>query len=177
MRLRTVLGVLAVGLGLVTLLDRGLAGFFDFSYLLVSSVGALAAVVGVHYALGRRGAERSVVEVDPPEPRHSATVPGADVDAGLAATGALGTARRTEIRRRLRQTAEETLITYADYDRESARRAIKEGSWTDDGVAAGYLSKTRHIPARLYVGSLLGRESTTRRCVRRTVAAIEAVRS
>lgn len=169
MRKSTLLGVVAVGLAAATLLDRGLAGLFDFGYLLVTAVGVLAAVAGANYALERRGTERSAADVDPPEPRYRSAVPGEEVDAALAATGRFGK------RNRLRSTAVEALVAYAGYGRSEARTAVKDGTWTDDELAAGYLAVPARTPRRAAIRGLLNRESVDRLCVRRTLAAIREV--
>lgn len=175
MRRLAFVGLAAVCLGFLTLVDRGVAGFFDFGTLLVSAVGALAVVVGGRYALRRRGTTRSTAAVDPPEPRYRSSVPGAAIDRALAGSGLRRPAGGVELRGRLRAAAVATLVARGGVDHDSARRAVEEGTWTDDGVAATYLAVPSRVPTRLAVVGLLRRESATELCVGRTLAAIREV--
>lgn len=155
---------------------RGLAGALQLNALVVTAVGALSIAVGLDYLRRRRGVGRQSATVDPPEPGYRSTVPGEDIDADLAASGPGGAERRSEIRHRLREVTAEVLVANAGYRPEAAQRAIDEGTWTDDEVAAGYLAEPMQIPPRLQVRNLFRRRSTTRVFVRHTLDAIREVR-
>lgn len=172
-RIRTLLGVLAVGLGVAALADVGLVGAFHTGEILVPAVGLVAVVVGAFYALGRRRTTRDATNVDPPEPRYRSAVPGADVDATLRGRHGAGL-DAAAVRERLEATVVEALVVREGYDRSAARAAVEEGTWTDDPVAAEYLA-TGAVPLRLSVPSFVNREPVIGPCVRRTVAALEEV--
>ena len=160
----------------MTVLDRGIAGFLELDYVFVSAVGVLAGVFGLRYALAARSRIRRTVEVEAPEPRYRSTVPGEEVKTALRRHARVGVARRAELRRRLRELAAGVLVTYGGYDREAAERAVEEGTWTDDPVAAGYLADPVDLPRRFRVRNLLRRRATVRVCVERSLAAIGEVR-
>lgn len=177
MRRLALLGIVVVAVGFVTLLDRGLAGFFQLDYLFVSAVSALAIVGGARYVYGARSNPRRTVDVESPEPRYRSAVLGEDVEPALRATGQEGTTRRAELRRRLQALAVDALVTHAGYDREAAAAAIEDGTWTDDDVAAGYLATPVSLPRRMRVRNVLQRRATARTCVIRSLDAIEEVQS
>lgn len=177
MRRIALVGVAVVLLGFVTLVDRGVAGFFRFGALFVSGVGALAIVFGARYVYGARSTNRRSVEVDPPEPRHRSAVVGDDVDATLRATGRVGDARRAGLRRHLQDVAVDVLVAHAGHDRPTAARAVEAGTWTDDAVAAGYLAEPEALPRRWELRRLVRRRTTVRACVERVIDALEEVRA
>ena len=153
------LGVAAIAVGLVTirqpattfsLLGSGIDPLLEAlsNDVFPLLVGLLLLGVGVI-----RGAQRRLVH-DPDEgrlrpdaDRSSATVSltGSDLDRTVAE--ALGEIARTqstapaeEVRERLRASAVETLLAFRDVDREAARTALETGTWTDDEIAAAFLS-------------------------------------
>ena len=67
----TVVGVVAVLLGVATLLEVGFLAGLRFGALVISGVGVLAVLGGLRYALARRWQPRRATEVEPPEPRGS----------------------------------------------------------------------------------------------------------
>lgn len=176
MRRRALVGLLAAILGIAMLWRRGLAGVLQLNSLVVTAIGALSIAVGLDYLRRRRRVSRRSATVDPPEPGYRSTVPGEDIDADLAASGPGGAERRSQIRHRLREITAEVLVADAGYPPEAAQRAIDEGAWTDDEVAAGYLAEPMRIPPRLQIRNLFRRRSTTRVFVRHTLDAIREVR-
>lgn len=176
MRRLALLGIAAALLGVVTLLDRGLTGFLQLGSLFVDAVGVLAIVFGLRYALARRSTARWTTDVESPEPRYQSAVPGGEVETALGTGGRAGIDRRAELRRRLQAVAEDVLVAHAGHDRETAVRAVEDGTWTDDPVAAGYLADPVDLPRRLRVRNLLRRRSTIRICVERSLSAIEEAR-
>ena len=176
MRRLTVVGVVAVALGVAALFELGLLATLDLGSVVVSGLGVLAVLGGLRYAVDRRGRPRRAAEVEPPEPRYRSAVLGGEVETALRTGGQPGIERRAELRRRLRSVAVDVLVAHAGYDRAAAREAVDDGTWTDDGAAAGYLADPVALPRRLRVRNLLRRRSTVRLCVRRSVAAIEEVR-
>lgn len=176
MRRLGLVGLATVLLGFVTLVDRGVAGFFNFGTLFVSGVGVLAIVFGARYAYGARSTTRETVDVDPPEPRYRSAVLGEDVEVALRAGGRVGTARRAGLRRHLQDVAVDVLVVHGGTGHEAAVRAVDDGTWTDDPVAAGYLADPEALPRRWQARRLLRRRSTERALVERTVDALEEVR-
>lgn len=175
MRRRALVGLLAAIVGIGMVWFRGLAGVFQLGSLVVTAVGALSVAVGIDYLRRRRGVRRRTATVDPPEPGYRSTVPGEEIDADLAASGAGGAERRGEIRHRLRDVTADVLVADAGYRREDARRAVDDGTWTDDEVAAGYLAEPMQLPPRWQVRNLFRRRSTTRVFVRHTLDALREV--
>ncbi|WEL22603.1 hypothetical protein [Halorhabdus sp. BNX81] len=81
----------------------------------------------------------------------------------------------TDVRGRLHDGAIRTLVANNGLGREAARDAIRTGEWTDDPVAAAFLSPTVSPPlAERLRGAIDPGAAYTRR-VRRTLAAIEAI--
>ncbi|QLD86517.1 hypothetical protein HWV23_12525 [Natronomonas halophila] len=176
MRRRALAGLIAAALGLGMLWFGQLANALPLGSVAVSGIGGLTVVVGLEYLRRRRGTLRNTADVDPPEPGYRSTVPGEDVDADLAAGGAEGAERRSQIRHRLREVTAEVLVANGGYRPEGARQAVDDGTWTDDEVAAGYLAEPMKIPPRLQVRQLFRRRSTTRVFVRHTLDALREVR-
>jgi len=68
-------GVAAVAVGFVAVVNRSIAAAIDPSTVVVTLIGALAAVAGVRYANERRGRDRRAADPGEPERRAPATVP------------------------------------------------------------------------------------------------------
>jgi hypothetical protein len=177
MRRFAAVGVVAVLLGLVALVEHTLAGVLPLEGPFVTGVGALAVLAGLQYARTARSTARRTATVDAPEHRHRSRVLGEDVDAALEASGRTGTARRVELQRRVRDVAVDALVTRGRYDRGDAVRAVEEGTWTEDPVAAGYLADPEALPRRWRARQLLRPRSTARACVVRSLDAIAEVRA
>lgn len=177
MRRIAYLGAGAAVLGFAALLEHALAGLLPVDGLVVTAVGGLAILAGLRYGYAARSTPLETAAVDPPERRHRSAVLGGDVEAALGASGRIGTARRAELRRRLRTVAVDALVTHGGRDRRDASRAVEAGAWTDDPVAAGYLAEPPALPRRWRARRLLRPRSTTRICVARSLDAIEEVRS
>lgn len=179
MRLSEIGGLALVGAGFVVLLQRGLAGLFDVSYLFVTGVGVLAALLGLNYFnVGRRTRRRETV-VDDVELRYEATVPGTETDEMIADATDLSrgsVAYRRELRDRLREVAVETLRRTESVGEATAETAVADGDWTPDPVAAWFLGEgTDDAPFSVRVRGVVGSESGFAFAARRTTAAIAAV--
>jgi hypothetical protein len=175
MRRVAVVGVAAVLLGIAAVADRALAGLLPLDGLFVTGVGGLAVLAGLWYGRAARSTTRRRATVDPPERRHRSAVLGADVEGTLRTGGRIGTARRVELRRRIRTVAVDALVVRGIHDRRGAERAVDAGRWTDDPVAAGYLAEPEALPRRWWLRRLVRPRSTARRCIARSLAAIEEV--
>lgn len=103
---------------------------------------------------------------------------GAEFDAALArvetmSSVELRTAEPPEVRERIREAAVALVASRGGLDRETAAGRIERGEWTDDPVAAAFLSESVRAPAAVRWRERL---STTPRVVsraRRTVETLE----
>lgn len=142
-RLTSVVGALAVLVGLAIVFARGLASGLTPEWALVVLVGVLAVVQGARFAQGRRRTELQETETADPEKRYDAPTPGDDVEESLAVAGRwsrAGRMRRRQLRERLSAAAVRAVIDEAGCSREEAARRIRSGEWTDDPVAAAFVS-------------------------------------
>lgn len=179
MRRLAAAGAVVVLFGFAVAFQRGLAGFFDPSYAVVTLVGALALVQGLRYTAGRRRVDLLAVDFGEPERRFELPAPGDDLDRRLRASAGFSSGRssyRTRILDELRAVAAETLVARGDCDPREARKRVAEGTWTDDEVAAALLADGASVPIRARLSALARRESAFRFAARRTAAALAAVR-
>lgn len=134
-------------------------------YVVVAVVGVAA--VGISVLLVAVQSVRGIEESRPAvvESVETAPHPGSELDrsfgglSGLTSSGAVSA--------RLRDLAVETVMRAEGCPRSTAERRVREGSWTDDTVAAAFVVGDDGAGDRLR--SLLGVDDR----VRRTVAAIE----
>jgi hypothetical protein len=173
-------GLTLVGLGFFVLYTRGLVGLLNLSYVFVTGIGLLAALLGLNYFNVGRQTRRRATVVDDVEPRYEVPVPGDDTDELLADSRGLSRAsikRRREFHERLERVAHETLAARGDYPSEAAaRRAVETGAWTDDPVAAWFLGDTPEPPLSVRLRGVLGSDTEFGFAARRTIAALGAVR-
>jgi hypothetical protein len=84
-------------------------------------------------------------QATPPDPEdvRTAPVPGAEFDAvvddGVGLRERLFGDGREQVRRRLRETATQTVMRRENCGRERARESVATGTWTDDRDAAAFL--------------------------------------
>lgn len=175
LRLASVVGVLAVLLGLATLTQRGLAAAFGFEFSFVTAIGVLAVIQGLRLVQERRAVEPVRGDTGDPELRYEAPVPGGDVDGELADADGwsrYSVNRRDRLRERVGEATVETLVATEGLSREAARDRILAGEWTDDPVAAWFLGEEESLPVREHARRLVRGESSFRLGVRRTVDAL-----
>lgn len=141
MRIRAVLGVVAVLVGLAAaggLVDVGLPA------LLVPLVGLVAVFIAVS-AVRQSLADEDRPVLPEPERRHVASVPGDEFDALLDSAslrGRIGGATdRDAVRDRLERIAVEVLTRYDGDTPERARQRLGAGTWTDDPMAAAFFGE------------------------------------
>ncbi|MFC4552002.1 MULTISPECIES: DUF7269 family protein [Halorussus] len=177
-------GGLAVGLALGALLGMPvplpvdpLVSLVGNDYLFVVVFAAVAAVVTLA-VVGLR-AVSEVSQSAPPDPEEvtSGPRPGAEfdryVDDGLTIRERLFGDDADEMRDRLRETAVKTTMRADDCDRETARRRVEAGEWTDDRAAASFLvSESPSLGLAGDVRAALRGESGFQRGARRTATAI-----
>ena len=145
-----VVSVVVALFGGFTGLVAGLVSAFGNDYLLVSAFGivGVAAAAVVQVLRARSGLEQAT----PPSVEAVHAVPrlGADVDAFLdpAASPAADAADPDRVRTALRELAVSLEARGPARSRREARRRVDDGDWTDDDVAAAYLSDVGSIPRR-----------------------------
>ncbi|WP_241964444.1 hypothetical protein [Halorubrum sp. 48-1-W] len=177
MRPLAVVGITAVAVGFLFVVDRQLASTLDLSWVVVTLIGVLGVLQGVRYASARRDRERRSTDLGEPERRERAVVPGADFDATVARAASVRRSRRRtardDVRSRVRAAAVRAVARERACSRERAVDLLDEGTWTDDRTAAAFLSRSIGYPIGDRIrGSLPGR-STFRIGVSAAVAAVE----
>lgn len=177
-RVVTVVGLGAVGFGLVSVALRETFGF-SLSYTFVTLLGLLAVAQGLRAVSGRRGTDGEETETGDPELRYLVPTPGDDFDELLGDTAGWSlqsVSRQRDVRDRLHRVAVDALATYEHCTAEEARERIEEGTWTDDPVAASFLSDSVPAPPLgVRLRQLVRRESGFGYRVARTVDAIDAL--
>lgn len=149
MRPLALVGVAAVAVGFVAVVNRSIAAAIDPSTVVVTLIGALAVVQGVRYANERRGRDRRAADPGEPERRAPATVPGADLDERIGRMTAAshgGYASRRELRERVRTVAVAAVARDRNCSTAAAERAVEVGTWTDDPTAAAFLASDASYP-------------------------------
>jgi len=147
-------GVVVAVVGVLVALFGGFGGFvaglvsaFGNDYFLVSAFGvvAVAAAAIVQVSRARSGLDQA----DPPTVEEVHTVPrlGADLDAFLDPDADV-TADPERVRASLRELAVSLETREQARSRREARRRVDDGDWTDDDVAAAYLSDALSMPRR-----------------------------
>jgi hypothetical protein len=140
----------------------------------VFAVLALVPLVTVMVARGLRGIDEST----PPDPEdvYGVPAPGAAFDEFVEGRGSVRERlfgdRHARLRERLRETALATLMRTEGMSRSEARTAIEQGTWTDDPVAAAFLSDRQTPGARARLLAVVRGESSFQHGARRTAAAI-----
>lgn len=185
---RVFLGIVGLGvflLGVATVVApstaaavpiEGVVELLGGPYVFVAAFGVVAFVVVVG-VMGARAID-GLDEATPPDPEdvYQVPVPGhefdAFVDSGGGVTARILGNRHERARNRVRRTALSTLIRTGGMSRDEAEAAIREGTWTDDPVAASFLS-TRHRPGlgQRLAAAVRG-ESSTQRGARRAALAV-----
>ncbi|WP_328762895.1 DUF7269 family protein [Haloarcula salinisoli] len=146
-------------------------------------VGALVGVVGLLTAWhvghgGRRTTSFDSAVETPPESVTAEETPlsGAGLDERYESAVADEPGAMDALVDRLRATAVTTYALEAEVARERATRAVADGEWTDDTVAAALLSPDRPQPLVARLRLWLDPESERERRVKRTVSAIDDLR-
>lgn len=178
-RVAAVVGLTAVGFGLVSVALRETFGF-SLSYAFVTLVGALAILQGIRYAGARRHCELTETETGDPELRYRVPTPGDEFDEQVVdATGwsLRSVSRQREVRNRLHQATLDALVVSDNCQSAQAEARIEAGTWTDDAIAASFLSDDAPAPplgARLR--TFFRREPYFGHRVRHTIDAIARLR-
>lgn len=176
MRLTTVAGVLAVGLGVVALVAPELVSIPGVGDPFVTLVGVLALLQGVRYGSDWWAVEVRTLETGDPEQRYRVPAPGDDADEALRTATGWSTRhrrRRDELRDRLTEAAAAALVARGEAESVSAAEAVvAAGEWTADPAAAWFLGDGVDLPAGLRLRAALGREPLFYFGARRTIDAV-----
>lgn len=166
-------GLVVLGAALAVVPERGTALSALVTPTILAALGLVVALVG------------AAVTVGPSRPGSGANPStdddrlGAEFDATLARVETMSGAELrcadapTELRDRLREAAVALAAGRKGVDRETAAAHVERGEWTDDPLAAAFLSESVRAPATVRWRE---RFSTTPRIVsraRRTVDALE----
>lgn len=166
------LGGVLVVVGAALALSPGASRLAAVTPTALAAVGLVVALVGaaaVAGPLSRPARERPSVEADRL---------GAEFDAALARVGTMSSVElRTaeppeEVRERIREAAVALVASRGGLDRETAAGRIERGEWTDDPVAAAFLSESVRAPAAVRWRERL---STTPRVVSRARQTVETL--
>jgi len=139
----TTVGIAAVALGVLMVVQPGLAAAIGVDYAAVLLIGLIALVQGLRVARSRQRSEIRGAETPDVETVETMPTPGDEFDETVASLRS--GPRRVLIRERadLRETLEAAALTaVADREncsREAAAEMIEDGSWTDDVHAAALL--------------------------------------
>jgi uncharacterized repeat protein (TIGR01451 family) len=132
-RLPIVLGIVAVGIGVLFVADTGLTRGFALGETVISILGLAALVQAVRAGYTRAGPAGNDRHVPAVEARTGTVVPGAEFDRALAR-------RAASVRDRLRVVAFQLLTRIEELPDTAADDQLDEGEWTGDEYAAGFFS-------------------------------------
>ena len=179
----TLLAIGAILLGGFLPEGRSLVGLLYPFAVLLPAIGA-AIVLGAVYAVRTSELERDspLIDGEPPE----AGVTRADHRVARETEWILDSAASDwyrmrdgeydeKLRRRLEEGAVRTLATKRGLERSAAREAVREGTWTDDPVAAAVLADDRRHPLSERLYAAIDPGAALERRLERTLAAIEAI--
>jgi hypothetical protein len=140
--------------------------------VVVARASAAESVPADTPATARFDAGSAVSDTDQPAPASTErAVVAEQVDADLRTAIRQGGESLAEARALLRATAVEVCGDTAEASAERAERAVADGTWTDDAVAARFLAERSTWRSRLRLWVAPARER--RRRIERTIGAIE----
>lgn len=151
LRLSAVGGALAVVAGLLVLVWSDLAPSLSLGWALIVLVAIAAGVQSVRFVQQRRKTPLQATATPDPEERYAAPTPGDDIDITLARTGGWAfrdKRSRGQLRDRVHEAAVVAIVDASGCDRGKAAQRIKHGEWTDDRVAAWFLSESVTLTSR-----------------------------
>lgn len=187
-RSRFALGVIGIAVflfGVGTVLAPSTAGALPVDaviellgspYVFVAAFGVVAFVVVVGVMLAR--AIGGLDESSPPDPEdiYSVPRPGHQFDEFVDGGGSLGRrlfgSRHEDVRQRVEQTALTTLVRAGGLSRNEAETALARGTWTDDPVAAAFLSERQRPSLGQRLVAAVRGESPVQQGARRAALAI-----
>lgn len=151
LRLSAAVGALAVLVGLTTLVWRDLAAAISLEWALVLLVAIVAGLQALRFVQRRRTTPLQATETPDPEQRYTAPTPGDDA-AELLSTASgwsmRGRRSRANLRERVGNAAVDAIVDATGCREDEAARRLETGEWTDDPVAAWFLSERVTLSAR-----------------------------
>lgn len=178
LRLSAAIGAAAVLVGLLVSFQQEFAALLPGSWAFVLLVAVVAGIQTVSTALSRRRTPIREEETGDPERRYEAPVPGDDLTETLRFArnhSRAGDRPRDRIRDRVADAAVAAVADVDGCSKREARERVRTGEWTDDPVAAWFLSEavglTPRERARLLAAAPF---SQFEAAFDRTVAAIDA---
>lgn len=139
----TAVGVVAVAIGVLAILQPGLAAAIGTSYGAVTIIGLLALVQGIRIARARQASELRGAETPDVETVETMPTPGDEFDREVVELRS--GPRRSIIRKRvdfmeeLEKAAVTAVADRENCSRDRARERVEAGTWTDDVHAAAFL--------------------------------------
>ena len=143
LRLSAAIGAVAVLVGLLVSFQQGLAGPFPDRWAFVILVAGIAGVQLLGEISARRRTPLREAETGDPERRYEAPTPGDDLVETLELARRRSRGRndpRLRLRGRLTDAAVAAVVAAEGCSESEARERIRTGEWTDDPVAAWFLS-------------------------------------
>ncbi|WP_053946929.1 DUF7269 family protein [Halolamina sediminis] len=138
------LGAVAVLVGLFVSFQQEFAGLFPGNWIFVLLIAVAAGIQSVSTVLARRRTPIYETETGDPERRYEAPTPGDDLHElmGFASNRSRGANRsRDQVRERLVAVAAAAIADAEGCPESEAHDRIEDGEWTDDPVAAWFLSR------------------------------------
>lgn len=139
--IRTILGVLALFVGIAAIFVPDLAALLPFAPTIIDALGALLVGLGVWVAQKSIRTERTTPDPPVPETRADLPAPGEEFDVQLAQwAGEPWESRKydqwrevdEQVRTRLRSIAVRLLRERYSMSESEAQAALDDGTWTDD---------------------------------------------
>lgn len=164
MRVRptAVLGGLVLAAGFALLVSPELAAALGLEFEFVTLLGVLALVQALRFVQNRRKVDLREAVTGDPELRYGAPAPGDTVDVTLAKSQGWSRYDRTakgRLRNRVAEAATDALVATEGISPEAARDRLADGTWTDDDVAAWFLSDGVVLSPATRARLLFGRRS------------------
>lgn len=159
LRISAAVGALTVLVGLTVLVWREVAAAFSLEWTVVLLVAVVAGLQALRFVQHRRSTPLRATETAEPEQRYTAPTPGDDADRSLAAASGWsprGRHSRERLRKRVRDAAVEAVVDTTGCREAEAARRIETGEWTDDPVAAWFLSESVTLPVQERLRLVLG---------------------
>ena len=178
-RLLLIAGIGTLALGVLALVAPG-AVVLGGGQPVLSLVGVLALLQAFRVAQARRRTDPQQASTAEPERTLSVPTPGQTLDDALGQfRGKPHAYYRHSAREGLRGAALTVLTRYANLSESEASERLEQGTWTDDRYAAAFLDggDGYQLPLPDQIRTVLGRESPTRRGIRRSIDAIATVAS
>ena len=142
-------GAVAVLVGLFVSFQQEFAGLIPASWVFVLLIAVAAGVQAVTTVLGRRRTPLHQADTGDPERRYEAPAPGDDLRETLRyarRSSRRGDRPREQLRERVAAVAAAGVADATGCSQEAAQDRIESGEWTDDPVAAWFLSETVRLP-------------------------------